>query len=31
MADNKVDGILVGESLMRADDIGKAVKTLLGR
>jgi len=31
MADNKVDAILVGESLMRADDIDQAVKTLLGR
>ena len=31
MAENKVDAILVGESLMRADDIDQAVKTLLGR
>lgn len=31
MAQNKVDAILVGESLMRADDIDQAVKTLLGR
>ena len=30
MSNNNVDAILVGESLMRADDIGQAVKTLLG-
>jgi indole-3-glycerol phosphate synthase len=30
MKANNVDAILVGESLMRADDIGKAVKVLLG-
>ena len=31
MAENNVDAILVGESLMRADDIDLAVKSLLGR
>jgi len=31
MAKNNVDAILVGESLMRADDIGQAVKALLGQ
>lgn len=31
MQANNVDAILVGESLMRADDIGQAVKLLLGR
>ncbi len=30
MFENKVDAILVGESLMRAEDIDQAVKTLLG-
>ena len=30
MAQNKVDAILVGESLMRSEDIDQAVKTLLG-
>ena len=31
MSKNDVDAILVGESLMRADDIGQAVKALLGQ
>ena len=31
MSNNDVDAILVGESLMRADDIGQAVKALLGQ
>ena len=30
MAQNKVDAILVGESLMRSEDIDQAVRTLLG-
>ncbi len=30
LRENGVDAMLVGESLMRADDIGDAVKTLLG-
>lgn len=30
LEENGVDAMLVGESLMRADDIGDAVKTLLG-
>jgi len=30
MSNNDVDAILVGESLMRAENIGQAVKVLLG-
>ena len=30
LKDNGVDAMLVGESLMRSDDIGAAVETLLG-
>ena len=30
MRDNSVDAILVGESLMRSDDLSVAVKSLMG-
>ena len=30
LKENGVDAMLVGESLMRSDDIGAAVETLLG-
>ena len=30
LSDGNIDAMLVGESLMKADDIGRAVETLLG-